>query len=109
MTVAELIIVVIVFIIAGFLLMISIRSFMNRGFLLNNAFIYASKEEREKLDKKPYYRQTAIVFLLLSMVFVIVGLSVVLHDPGINLIEIPLIAATIIYAIFSTIRIQKKK
>ena len=109
MTVAELIIVVIVFIIAGFLLMISIRSFMNRGFLLNNAFIYASKEEREKLDKKPYYRQTAIVFLLLSMVFVIVGLSVVLHNPGINLIEIPLIAATIIYAIFSTIRIQKKK
>ena len=109
MTAPELIIVVFVFIIAGLMLMISIRSFMNRGFLLNNAFIYASKEEREKLDKKPYYRQTAIVFLLLSMVFVIVGLSVVLHDPGINLIEIPLIAATIIYAIFSTIRIQKKK
>lgn len=108
MTAPELIIVVFVFIIAGLMLMISIRSFMNRGFLLNNAFIYASKEEREKLDKKPYYRQTAIVFLLLSMVFVIVGLSVVLHDPGINLIEIPLIAATIIYAIFSTIRIQKR-
>ena len=108
MTAPELIIVVIVFIIAGLFLMISIRSFMNRGFLFNNAFIYASKEEREKLNKKPYYRQTAIVFLLLSMVFVIIGLSVVLHDPKINLIEIPLIIAAIIYAIFSTIRIQKR-
>ena len=109
MTTLEMVIVILAFIVAGALLIISIRSFMNRGFLFNNVFLYASKEEREKMDKKPYYRQTAIVFLLLSIVFVIIGLSVVLNDSRINLIEIPFIVAAVIYAIISTIRIQAKK
>ena len=109
MTTLEMVIVIFAFIVAGALLIISIRSFMNRGFLFNNAFLYASKEEREKMDKKPYYRQTAIVFLLLSIVFVIIGLSVVFRDSRINLIEIPFIVAAVVYAIVSTIRIRGKK
>lgn len=109
MTTLEMVIVILAFIVAGALLIISIRSFMNRGFLFNNVFLYASKEEREKMDKKPYYRQTAIVFLLLSIVFVIIGLSVVFQDSRINLIEIPFIVAAVIYAIVSTIRIRGKK
>lgn len=109
MTTLEMVIVILAFIVAGALLIISIRSFMNRGFLFNNVFLYASKEEREKMDKKPYYRQTAIVFLLLSIVFVIIGLSVVFQDSRINLIEIPFIVAAVIYAIVSTIGIRGKK
>lgn len=109
MTTLEMVIVILAFIVAGALLIISIRSFMNRGFLFNNVFLYASKEEREKMDKKPYYRQTAIVFLLLSIVFVIIGLSVVFQDSRINLIEIPFIVAAVIYAIVSAIRIRGKK
>ena len=49
-----------------FLFILSIRSFLAKGFLFNNAYIYASKKERETMNKKPYYRQTAIVWEFLS-------------------------------------------
>ena len=76
MTAVEIVFAIVFFAIAGLLLFLGIRSFMERGFLLNNAYIYATKEERKTMDKKPYYRQSAIVFCLLSIVFVIIGLSV---------------------------------
>lgn len=36
--------------------------FRKKGFLFNNAYIYASKQERETIDKKPHYRQSSVVF-----------------------------------------------
>ena len=107
MSLTESICAVFVFLIAVILAVLSIRSFGNRGFLLNNTYIYASKEERETMDTKLYYRQSAIVFLILSIVFLIIGLSIVLQNTSINLLEIPLIAGVIIYAIVSSIRIRK--
>ena len=107
MTTGELISSILVFVLAAVCLIIGIRHFMGHGFLLNNAYIYASKKERESMDKKPYYRQTAIIFCLLCIVFVIIGLSVVLQNSKILLIEILLIAAAIIYAILSTRQINK--
>ncbi len=86
----------------------SIRSFLERGFLLNNAYIYASKEERKAMNKKPYYRQSAIVFFVLSAVFLVIGLSLVLQNDRISLLEIPLIVGVSIYAIASTVRINKR-
>ena len=60
MTTGELITSIIMFAIAGVLLLFSIRSFLERGFLLNNAYLYASKEERKTMNKKPYYKQSAM-------------------------------------------------
>lgn len=31
--------------------------FHEKGFLFNNAYIYAAKQERETMDKKPHYQQ----------------------------------------------------
>ena len=55
---SELVMAIIVFAFSGILLRISIIQFRQKGFLLNNAYIYASKEQRKKMDKKPYYRQS---------------------------------------------------
>ena len=88
-------------------LLIRIRSFRCRGYLFNNAYLYASKKERGHMDRKPYYRQTAIVFLLLSMVFIIIGVSVIAHNYRITLLEIPFILGAVIYAIVSTVRINE--
>ena len=52
------------------------------------------------------YRQTAVVFCILSVVFFVIGLSLVFHNDKIILLEIPLIAGVIIYAVVSTIRIN---
>ena len=98
---------VVLFVCSGLFLFFSIRSFLERGFLLNNAYIYASKEERKAMNKKPYYRQSAIVFFVLSAVFLVIGLSLVLQNDRISLLEIPLIVGVSIYAIASTVRINK--
>ncbi len=109
MTTTEWIVAVLTFSLAAGMAIISFRSFKNQGFLFNNAYIYASKKERETMDKKPYYRQSAIVFLILSLVFMVIGLSVVLRDSRINLLEIPLVLAAMIYAIVSSVQIGKKE
>ena len=109
MTTGELVTAILMFVIAGILLLFSIRSFLERGFLLNNAYLYASKEERKSMNKKPYYRQTAIVFCILSAVFIVIGLSLVLQNDKIMLLEIPLILGAVIYAIASAVRISREE
>ena len=109
MTTSEIITAIVVFVIAIALAVISYRSFKNRGFLFNNAYLFASKEERETMDKKPHYKQSAIVFLLLSAVFIVIGLSIVFNDSRINLIEIPLIIGVLVYAIISSIQISRNE
>lgn len=66
---AKIICAVICGILALISLAIGIISFLEKGFLFNNAYIFASRQEREKMDKKPHYRQSAIVFTLISLVF----------------------------------------
>ena len=56
------------------------------------------------INKGPYYRQSAIVFSILCVVFVVIGLSVLLRNSKIMLLEIPLFIGVIIYAIISTIK-----
>ena len=108
MTVVEIVLAIIFVVIAGVLLFFSIRSFFERGVLLNNAYIYATKEERKTMNKKPYYRQTAVVFCILSVVFVIIGLSVLFRNGNIALLVIPLAVAAIIYAVVSTVLNNKR-
>ena len=107
MSTGELIAAIIVFVLSGVLLIFGIRHFMEKGFLLNNAWLYASEEQRKALNKKPYYRQSAVVFCILSAVFIVVGLSLVLQNDRIMLLEIPLAAGVILYAIVSSVQINK--
>ena len=106
MSVGKLIIAIILFAIAGIFMLLSIRHFCERWYLLNNAYLYASKEQREAMNKSPYYRQSAIVFCVLCIVFVVIGLSVVLQNTMVMLLEIPLFTAVVIYAVISTIKIN---
>lgn len=108
MTAVEVVFAIVFFAIAGLLLFLGIRSFMERGFLLNNAYIYATKEERKTMNKKKYYRQSAVVFCILSVVFVIIGLSVLFRNGNIALLVIPLAVAAIIYAVVSTVLNNKR-
>ena len=99
----------VLFLLAIFALVLSIRSFCEKGFLLNNAYLYASKQERDSMDKRPYYRQSAVVFLLISIVFVLNGLEIILQVGWLSYIAIATIIITIIYAISSSILIEKRK
>ena len=105
----EIIIASILFAVSVFLFFMSVRSFMEKGFLFNNAYIYASKQEREKMNKKPYYRQSAIVFLLLGIVFLLLALAVLLEVYWISFVGVAVVIITLIYAIVSSITIEKNK
>ena len=53
---------VILIIISAALFTLSFFQFKEKGFLFNNAYLYASEEERKKMNKKPYYRQSGNCF-----------------------------------------------
>lgn len=88
---------------------ISVRSFKEKGFLFNNAYLYASKQERNSMDKKPYYQQSAIVFLLIGIIFLLNAVEVLLNSKWMFYIIIAIIIIMIIYAIASSIMIETKK
>lgn len=96
----------ILFLISALAFLLSIRSFQEKGFLLNNAYLYASRQERESMDKKPHYRQSAIVFLLLGCIFLLNGLQVLLNAPWIFYAVMVLVIVTLGYAIVSSIRLK---
>ena len=102
----ELIGAAVLFLISALAFLLSIRSFREKGFLLNNAYLYASRQERETMDKKPHYRQSAIVFLLLGCIFLLNGLQVLLKAPWIFYAVMVLVIVTLGYAIVSGIRLK---
>ena len=87
----------------------SARSFMEKGFLFNNAYIYASKQEREKMNKKPHYRQSAIVFSFLGLIFLLNAIALLLELNWIFYMVAALVVVTFIYAIVSSIALDKKR
>ena len=99
----------ILFLIAVFAFIVSIRSFNGKGVLLNNAYLYASEKERETMDKKPYYRQSAVVFLLIGCIFALNGFAILLRMKWISYIAVAVVLGTIVYAIVSSVAIEKKK
>lgn len=107
MVTGDLVTAIVVFGFAGLMLVLAVLHFLEKGFLMNNAYLYASREQKKTMNKKPYYRQSAIIFCVLSLVFIVVGLSFVLHNDRVLLLEIPLIAGAIIYAVVSSVLIGR--
>lgn len=105
----EIVLSCILFLIAIGAFVMSYRSFREKGFLFNNAYIYASKQERETMDKKPHYRQSAIVFLLIGIIFLLNGVSVLLTANWIFILVIAIAIVAIIYAIISSMAIERRK
>ena len=100
---------IIFFVIAAAAFFMSGLSFVEKGFLFNNAYIYASKEMREKMDKKPYYRQSATVFLLIGLIFLLNGFSVIFETKWIFYAVIAVVVIAMVYAIVSSVMIEKNK
>ena len=88
---------------------LSYLQFNEKGFLFNNAYIYASKQEREVMDKKPHYRQSGIVFLMLGIIFAINAVDVILKTGWLFYVVIVIAVITIIYGIASSVIIEKNK
>ena len=100
---------IILFIISALAFIMSVLSFIEKGFLFNNAYIYASKQERRSMNKRPHYRQSAIVFLLIGIIFLLNGFNLLFKTDWIFYIIITIVIFSLIYAIISSVLIEKKK
>ena len=87
----------------------SYLQFNEKGFLFNNAYIYASKQERKNMDKKPYYKQSGIVFLLIGIIFLINTINIILQTVWLVYLVIGVVIVAIVYAIVSSVMIEKRK
>lgn len=56
-------------------LVISIMQFNEKGFLFNNAYIWASQQECKTMDKKLYYHQSGVAFALCAAVFLFMSIE----------------------------------
>lgn len=87
----------------------SYLQFHEKGFLFNNAYIYASKNERETMDKKPHYKQSGVVFLLIGAVFAINAVDMILKTGWLFYVVIVIAIIAVTYAIASSIMIERNK
>ena len=83
---------------------ISICSWMEKGFLFNNAYIFASEEERKTMNKRPYYRQSAIVFCLLGILFLLIAVAALSGAGWLYTAAWAVALVAIVYAVASSVK-----
>lgn len=88
---------------------ISFFQFKQKGFLFNNAYIYASEKERETMDKKPHYIQTGVIFGFIGLIFTVNAINVLLKKNFLLFVVIGIAVMAIIYAIVSSVLIERRK
>ena len=86
-----------------------VRQLSEKGYLFNNAWIWASESERQTLDKRPYYRQSGTVFLLMAGMWLFIGLYVLLESSIMMLPSALCMTAATIYAVVSSARIDRQQ
>ncbi len=104
----KIILAIILFIAAASLITISVFSFLQKGFLFNNAYLFASENENNT-NKKPYYNQSGIVFAVLGIVFLLNIIQIFIKTKWIFFTVIALLGLLLVYAILSTILINNKE
>ena len=59
------------------------------------------------MNKKPYYRQSAVVFLLVGLIFLLNGFDLIFKTEWIFYSVIGVMIVAILYAITSSVKIEK--
>lgn len=88
-------------------LIFSVLGFMGKDMILDDAYIKASKEEREKMDKKAYRLQGAIISLFIFALTLCGIMRAVLHIAWFTPVGLAIGAVGIVYAIVSHYSIKK--
>ncbi len=90
-------------------LLLSVRSFRQKGICFNNGYLFATEQERRTTDWKPYYKQSAVVFLMAAIIFALIGVSILTGLYFLLSIVIIIAVVTILYGIVSTVIIEKNR
>lgn len=93
---------------------ISYLQFKEKGYLFNNIYFWASQEERKQMDenkesKKPYYRQSGYIFVLIGIFFLADAVYIVTDWMWMGVAFWVLVMITVIYAVVSSIQNKRHK
>ena len=91
-------------------IILSVTQLCEKGTPLNNSYIFASEQERAAMDKKPLYRQTGIVLLIVGAGLLVTAvLWVALKDSKAFYLLIPVFVLAVGYSIVSEVLMNRKK
>lgn len=90
-------------------LIFSMQAFRGKDIILNEDYLKASPEEREKMDKKAYRRQSGIIFLFLAAISMCNALRAILHQAWLTYLALGLGLIGVIYVIVSHAVLKKKR
>ncbi len=86
----------------------SMLALCGKDIILNNTYIRANEEERKKMNKKAYRLQSAIIFLLISILSLANALRFLLNLKWITYASIIILVAIIIFYFVSSKKIKNK-
>lgn len=92
---------------------ISYLQFKEKGFLFNNAYIWASQEERKQMDKdkeskRSYYRQSGFTFAQIGIIFLIFAVYLVADWIWMYVAFWVSVIIAVAYAVVSSIKIERQ-
>lgn len=100
---------VILLLLAAVCAAVGVRQWREKGFLFHNAYLCASEKQRESMDKKPYYRQSAWIFWGISAVLFINAAEFALQSGWLGFLAAGAAAAVLVGAAASSWLLNKKK
>ena len=94
--------------------LISYFQFKEKGYLFNNAYLWASPEERKRMDenkesKKPHYRQSGFVFMFIGIFCLILAIYIFTDWMWMLVPFWLFVVISVVYAIRSSIQIERHK
>ena len=85
-------------VLAAVFFFLSWLSFREKGFLFHTIYMFASKEERKKLNKSPLYRISAKVFLIAGVGLVLLAIECLLMTDWLVLVSLLVLFFDCMYA-----------
>lgn len=93
---------------------ISYLQFKEKGYLFNNAYFWASQEEREQMDKskdskKPHYRQSGFAFMFIGIFCLAFTIYIVTDWIWMYFAFWVLVIIAVVYAVVSSVQNERHK
>lgn len=88
---------------------LSLLGFWGTGIIIDDHYVFASKEAEKKMDKRAYHLQSAIIFLCLGTMFLSHILRILSGFVVFSSIACAIGFTALIYAIVSHYAIRKKQ
>lgn len=93
---------------------ISCLQFKEKGYLFNNAYIWASKAERKQMEenkqrKRPHYRQSGFTFLFVGISFLALAIYSVTDRTCPYIAFWASMITALVYAVVSSVQIERRK